>query len=232
VDREIGDRLYLGRKLSNVGQMMAELGDADTALEFIERAEEVYDVVADEGGRADNLCAQAEVLLEFREDLDGATHNLDRAQQHAGRIGELYDLARERIVRATLEASRGDHAMAEACAREAIEIASSAGIAVYEVLARAYLVEALARLGRKEEAGEMAIMVKQELRHGMIERAERVYLALARALELMGRGEEAAEAFGEAFSMVEKRLAQIRDPRLRGLYMETPTVQAIRAVFA
>src|SRR6185295_13432302 len=55
LDRELGDRFDLGKKLSNIGQLYAELGDAVRAESFLERAVEVQEKLDDRADRADAL---------------------------------------------------------------------------------------------------------------------------------------------------------------------------------
>ena len=212
VDREIGDRMHLGRKLSNVGQLNAELGEVERALEFLERADEVLSVIQDDGGRADALSAMAELLLEALGDEDKASEKLDHARRIAERTEDRYDMARERIVRAALERVTGRLPQAEEAAREATEIAQGAGIIVYQLQAQACLAEILAMQGKSQEA----------------RRGERVHLALAHALEHLSAEDEARLAYADAYHVVELRLSQIRSPSIREHYMATPVVRAIR----
>src|SRR5690606_7313185 len=98
---------------SNVGQMYADLGDVPRALEFLRRALDVFESLDDLAGRADALSAMAELLVEQVGDLEAAQTALDDARRIAERLGDPYDLAHERIVRASLQAARGDHEGAE-----------------------------------------------------------------------------------------------------------------------
>jgi len=230
VDREIGDRMHLGRKLSNVGQLNAELGEVEIALEFLERADEVMNVIFDDAGRADALSATAELVLETLEDPDLAAEKLDHARRIAERTEDRYDQARERIVRASLEVVMGRLEQAEEAARQAVEIAEGAGIIVYQLLAQARLAEILANRGKAEEARAAIESVRAVVgARGQIERGERVHLALARAFESLSAGDEARLAYAEAYQVVELRLSQIRSPEVRERYLDTPVVKAIRS---
>ena len=230
IDRETGDRMHLGRKLSNVGQLYAELGDNDRALAFLERSLVVFETVDDEGGRADALSAMAEILLEHAGNQDAAAERLDNARRLAERTGDRYDLARERIVRVALESAAGRLDRAEQYAREAVDVAEAAGIVGYALLGKAYLGELLARVGRADEARGVVFEVREGVRsRGVVERAERVHLAIARAYALLGEEEAARAAYADAYEVVESRLAHIREPALRARYVATPTVKAIRS---
>src|SRR5690606_30479419 len=86
LDREAGDRLHLGRKVSNVGQLYAELGDADNGLAFLRRALDVFEVLDDQAGHTDTLCAMGELLAEQVGDLEAAASALSQARTIAERI--------------------------------------------------------------------------------------------------------------------------------------------------
>jgi hypothetical protein len=109
-------------------------------------------------------------------------------------------------------------------------MAEAAGVLGYALLGKAYLAEMLARLGRADEARAVAEDVRAGVRsRGVVERAERVHLAVARAYALLGETEVARAAYADAYAVVEARLSQIREPGLRARYIATPTVQAIRS---
>ncbi len=229
VDREIGDRMHLGRKLSNVGQLNAELGEVEIALAFLERADQVLSVIHDDSARADALAATAELVLEVLGDADQAAEKLDHARRIAERTGDRYDQARERIVRAALEVATDRLEQAEEAAREAVEISRSANILLYQLLAQARLAEILAIRGKDEEAkAAVEVARKSALARGPIERGERVHLAIARTFEALSIESDARSAYADAYKVVELRLSQIRSPRIRERYLQTPVVKAIR----
>src|SRR5262249_33961431 len=119
LDREAGDRIYVGRKASNVGQLYAELGDTARAVEFMERALVVFEQIDDPPARADTLAALAEVRLEQEGDEVRAEAALDEAELVASRLGDRSDLAHTRLVRAELERSRGRLDLAATLAKDA-----------------------------------------------------------------------------------------------------------------
>ena len=230
LDREAGDRMHLGRKTSNIGQMYADLGDVTRAKEFLQRALDVFESLDDLAGRGDTLAAMAELLVEQVGDLPAAASALDSARTIAERLGDPYDLAHERMVRAALHAAQGDHAASEQAARSAVAHARTAAAAGYELLACAMRAKALAQLGRTDEAREIARDVQSGVRmRGVVERAQRVHLELADALALAGDADGALRARADALAIVETQLTQIRDPQLRERYLATRLVQSIRA---
>ncbi|MDH5491585.1 MAG: protein kinase [Myxococcales bacterium] len=231
IDSQIGDRLRLGRKLSNVGQLYSALGDLDTATAFVRRALDVFEVADDGAARADALSAMAEILLERGSDLDAVQTHLDGARRVAERLGDGYMLARERIVRCQLERARGDAGAAARAAREGVTLARRDGVAGYELHALALLSELALELGEEGEAGLAADELSARLQAGAsVERSERLYLTLARTFVRLDRPQEAQAALEAARQVVEHRGAGIRTAKLRERYLETAEVRAIRAL--
>jgi tetratricopeptide (TPR) repeat protein len=231
LDLEIGDRFLLGRKLSNVGQLYWELGDAERALAFLGRSLDVFKAVDDQGARADARTAMAEALLEGRGDAESASRELDRARELAVRTGDLYDLARERIARASLEALAGQLDRSAALAREAVDYAREGGLVAHELQGMCRLAESLAVQGNRDEALDLARRARAELRaHGSerIERAERVHAAVARTLAALGERDEAQAARLEASAFVETRVRRIRDEALKRSYLARDVVREVQ----
>jgi tetratricopeptide (TPR) repeat protein len=229
LDREAGDRIHVGRKVSNVGQIYSELGDTARARELLERALYVFDRADDAGGRADTLSALAELLIEQVGDLDAAAQRLDEARRVAERLDDAYDLAHERIVRAEWHASRGDLEAAEATAKEGVTHARAAATLAYELLAAAVQAQCLAKLGRGDEAIRLARGVIADVTtRGSIERAERILAKSAQALFDAGEVTQAREAAGKAREVLDARLHRVRDEGLRQRYQETPVARMVR----
>ncbi len=227
-DREIDDRYHLGIKLSNLGQLYGEIGDADRSLDFLGRALDVFDAVDDPTGRCDALSAVAEQLIEARQDVDAAALRLDEARRGAERTGVHEDLARERIVRVALEAAQGRLDRARSCAREAVDAAAQGGLVALELEGLACLADVTSRMGDLHEARDLARRVRERVRTETGLRMERIHLAAARALARAGEQAEAQEARNDAATIVDGRLAQIRNPTLRKRYLAMPLVRAIR----
>ncbi len=228
LDRAAGDRIYIGRKCSNIGQMYAELGDTDRALELMTRALAVFERADDPPGRTDTLSAIAEVTLERAFDLPSVRRALDDAFRIASRLGDPCDIAHERIVRAALHLKVGDHTDAVRVAREAVAHARAAGTLGYELQGRALTAVALAHLGETGEAIEIVAEVERLTSSGSIERGERVLSLLSSAARLSGDDERAERLTARAREIVEARLSEIRDPQLRERYLEIPIVRTIR----
>jgi serine/threonine protein kinase/tetratricopeptide (TPR) repeat protein len=229
LDRAVGDRIHLARKVSNVGQLYAELGATGRALEFLEHALWIFERSDDQPGRTDALAALAELRIEQRPgELDLAEQHLDDAERIAARLADRSDLAHARLVRAGLLSARGRPEEAEAKAREAVLDARAAGMVGYEVQADAQLVQALSAR-EAPELLEAAERLEATLRtHPAAERGERGLLALGRAFDQLGLPTRAERALAEAKRLVEQRLGDIDDPELRASYQEHPLVRALR----
>jgi serine/threonine protein kinase/predicted ATPase len=228
LDRAAGDRIYVGRKCSNVGQMHAELGDTERALELIHRALEVFDRADDLPARTDTLSALGEILFEQKGDVEGAKRALDEAQRIATRLNDPNDMAHERVVRAELHRWLGDHPEAARAADEATQLARAAGTAGYELLGRALHALSLAELGRRDEARAQLDEAERATRSGPIERGERVLGALARTARLLGDRDRAERLSSAADAIVSNRATSLRDPLLRERYLASPVVRAVR----
>ncbi len=228
LDRLTGDRLRLGRKLSNVGQLYAVLGDRERATEFVQRALDVFEVVDDGPGRCDALAAMAEMLLEGHK-LPLARRELDSARRVAVKLGTRYELSRERVVRSELELLAGDAELAEKMAREAAELAHQDGVLPHEVAARTALAEALIARGEMAEAVQTARDTRALIAHAEVERRERIELRLSRVFMRAGEQAEATACLTAGAEVVAARAARIRDPELRERYLNTPDVSAIAA---
>ncbi len=230
-DRQTGDRIHIGRKVSNIGQIYAELGDAARAREHMERALHVFDRADDPGSRTDTLSALAELAIEQTNDLAHAAELLDRARRIAEHLDDPYDLAHERIVRTELLHARGEIERAERVAAEGVEHARAAATLAYELLAAALRARCLAAGGRREEAVQLATRVLAEVGvHGSIERVERVLAHAAQALFDAGEPSMARDAAQKAREVLDQRLVRVRDEALRVRYLETPVARIVRAL--
>ncbi len=228
LDRETGNRFHLANKLSNIGQLYSDLGDTQRAIAFLHRSLEVFDELDDKTGLADALSALAEVLLEQAADTESAVLTLDRARFVAESTEDHYDLARERIVRARIEALRGRVDEALSCLLEAVTEARSAGMMGYELLALARRAELLAQVGRIDEAQEIALDVLVRVRSTVrMERLESVYLSLSRVFESAGDPRTSEQALEQARAIAQAHLEQIRDPRYRASFLETHGMQSL-----
>ncbi len=229
IDRETGDRLRLGRKLSNVGQLYDALGDGKRGLSFLQRALDVFEAVDDRAGRCDALAAIAEVMLDEGADPESARVPLDQARRIADRLGTNYELARERIVRAQLERVAGNLEEAERAARAAVQAARGDSLAGYEVHALTQLAVALVARGQRERARELAEEARRKLAEVDVERTEKVHFVLAGVLRELGEEAAAQDLFRAARAVIEQKAARIRSDAMRRRYLESGEARAVRA---
>lgn len=225
LDREAGDQLRLGRKLSNVGQLYAELGAGDIALGYLERALQLFEVVPDASGECDARAALADTLLEFMSDTEGALVHIKRARELAEQLDSQVDLARERTVRARLERRLGHLDRAEEAAREAVALATACGAVGQRFLAQAAHARVLALMEQDADAFRIVRALQNELpSSGLLERAELVHALVAETLEDLGRTDDALNVRKAGRAMIQERTERIRDPEIRARYRGCRTV--------
>jgi len=220
LDRQTGDRLRLGRKLSNVGQLYDALGDADRGLGFVRRSLDVFEVIDDRTGRCDALSSLADMLLDAGSDEAAVQVPLDQSRRIAERLRSSYDLARERIARARLERRVGNLDAARVAAEEGVDTARNAGLVSYEIHARAQLAAALGALGRVEEARSVARETWEKMGDGReVEQAERVFQLLATVFDELEELELAEQSQSAAEAVIQRKAKAIRNPELRRRYL-------------
>lgn len=217
IDRQTGDRLRLGRKLSNIGQLYDTLGDTKQGLAFVQRALDVFEGVDDRAGRCDALSAIAEMMLESGRAPQDAAVPLDQARRIANRLGSHYEIARERIVRAQLEEHAGNQEAAKAAAEDALVSAMAEDLVFYELHARA-------RLASLEEDAdkvkEHADLILTRLDEGVsVEHVDRLYQLLAKALRSIGDEARAAECDAASRKAINQQAAQIGTDVIRSRFL-------------
>lgn len=217
IDRQTGDRLRLGRKLSNIGQLYDTLGDTKQGLAFVQRALDVFEGVDDRAGRCDALSAIAEMMLESGRAPQDAAVPLDQARRIANRLGSHYEIARERIVRAQLEERAGNRDAAREAAEHGLKSALAEDLAFYELHARA-------RLASLEEdpakVKEHADVVLTRLGEGVsVEHVDRLYVLLAKGLRGVGDEPRAAECDSASRAAIERQAAQIGTDAIRDRFL-------------
>lgn len=228
IDRETGDRLRLGRKLSNVGQLYDALGDTRRGLSFVKRALDVFEAVDDKAGRCDAYAAEAEMMLDEGAPPASAALPLDQARRIAERLSSNYEIARERIVRARLERLGGDAERAKTAAREALDAARAERLVSYEVHALTELAAAHALAGDRVDALLRAKEARERLAGIDVERPEKVYRLLAELFAGLGEGGDAQALFDQARDLLDAKASSIRSDAMRARFLESRDVRAIR----
>ncbi len=135
--------------------------------------------------------------------------------------GDLRYLAGSLAYRARMHVARGDARLAEADAREAVQIA--ARVAAVEPLAWGALAEALLLAHEPDEALAAAEDARRAMDWaGPGESHEAlVWLAAARALETLGRREEARREIAAACAGIRARARRIRSPSWRARFLRS-----------
>ena len=137
--------------------------------------------------------------------------------------------AHHTYVRQAIHRQAGELEEAEVCCREGWDIAREAGIVSQGLQAQADLSNILVDLERDDEAKEIATEALEGLEsHEVVERVERVYLALARTFDRLQEQEKSAICIEVASGLVEARLKRIRDPEMRAFYEQTRAVRTLR----
>ena len=229
LDREIGDRFHLGLKVSNLGQIYAELGDSRESFDFLCWSLEIFGRTDDPSGKVDALCALAELLLESAE-LERAEGYLDEALQLAEQTGTHEDRGRERLTRARHAHAEGKTERALKLALEALDHSTEGIDAGLRLEIHALLAE-LQALARQHEAASASL---RALDSGWIpamayrrERVLRSALASARHL-----GDAAAWS---RYRRLSKKLAvegmrKLRGEQFRHTFARSPAVRLCRSL--
>jgi tetratricopeptide (TPR) repeat protein len=226
LDLSIGGRFQIAKTLTNIGQCYARLGDMPRALAYLKRARDAHERYGDQDGRTDTLLVSAEILT-WSGDLDGAATFLGDARALTAVTGNAYDSTHEMVTRAMWLRARGDVRAAAELAGQARPLAQTRGLHSYNLFAHAIEAEARAALGEHASASLLA-----QTAIGMVEAAEGSEFALevrtlcARALETVD-DLLAPEAYARAKAYARRILQNIRDPRLRALFLRRPEVERL-----
>ncbi len=226
LDLSVGGRFQIAKTLTNIGFSYARLGDVPRALAYLKRARDAHERYGDQDGRTDTLLVSAQILVEAG-DLDGAATFLGDARALLTVTGNAYDATHEVLVRALLARARGDAKGAAELAAQVRPIAQTRGLASFHLYATAVEAEARAAVG---ELAQASLLAHTAL--GLVEATEGSEFALevrtrcAEALEMAG-DVLAAEAHSRAKAYARKVLANVRDARLRALFVARAEVRAL-----
>jgi len=225
IDLAISGRFQIAKTLSNVGQAYARLGETERGLSYLKRAREAHERYADQDSRADTLLCSAEVLLEHGSIPEAATLCGDAGALVAV-TGSAYDTVHERIVRALV--ARAEHQPADAIhyAQAARKLAEPQGLLSYHIYATA--IEAAARVDAREHHTGV-LLARTAL--GAIESTSCEYGIEVRSLctDALRRASPLGlrDALFRASAHVRAVAANVRDPRLRELFLRRAVVARI-----
>jgi serine/threonine protein kinase/tetratricopeptide (TPR) repeat protein len=226
LDLSIGGRFQIAKTLTNIGLSYARLGDLPRALAYLKRARDAHERYGDQDGRTDTLLVSAEVLIQAG-DLDGAATFAGDARALLAVTGNAYDGTHEAVVRALLLRARGDARGAAEVAAQARPVAQTRGLASFHLYATAIEADARAAIG---ELAHASLLAQTGL--GLVEASEGSEFALevrtlcAKALEVAS-DLLATEAYARARAYARRVLANVREARLRTLFLARPEVRVL-----
>ncbi len=225
LDLSIGSRFQIAKTLTNIGTAYARLGDLPRSLAYLRRAREAHGRYGDQDSLADTLLVSAEVILASG-DIDAAHGLCTEAAALSTVTRNGYDAVHEKIVRALIARAHNDPASAVSCALEARQEAEGQALSSFHLYATA--IESLCHV----EAGEAhtgVLLASTVL--GVVDVVPSEYGIEARSLacEALSRAgaPNAREACMRAAQYVQHRGDRIRDPRLRSLFFQRPTVRGL-----
>lgn len=225
IDLAISGRFQIAKTLSNVGQAYARLGEVERGLSYLKRAREAHERYADQDSRADTLLCSAEVLLEHGSIPEAATLCGDAGALVAV-TGSAYDTVHERIVRALVARAENHAVDAIHFAQAARKLAEPQGLLSYHIYATA--IEAAARVDAQEHHTGV-LLARTAL--GAIESTSCEYGIEVRSLctDALRRASPLGlrDALFRASAHVRAVAANVRDPRLRELFLRRPVVARI-----
>ncbi len=222
LDCDVGDLLNLGVKLSTVGQLYFELRDSTNALQYLQRALDVFAACNEYTGRCRALSSMAEFQLESRHDPERATTYLDEARRIALWNNDCYDLARERLVRAQLEMTLRRYKEADASAREAIEHAANAKLDEVEMMAVALQSAAQAELGFSELAVANLTRLRRRIEAGnRSPRSEKLFWVAGQVYRRLQQPADAEKMLHRAQSMLELKSSRIQTASVRTRFLSS-----------
>lgn len=221
IDRDLGETLHAGRKLSNIGQLYAILGDLALATQFLERAVVTAERTADPEAVPDALCALAELMLDRGAPPKSVLVHLDRAKKALDKVDNPYHQARERMVRADA-LRRIEPAQAVRVAQAAARLGESSSTG-YRLMSLAVLARCQVETGTMEAARENVERVLDELEQDQardaVEREDRLLAVLVIAARSMDE-----ELFTRAMRVfartLQRQLSVLRSPVFRRTYLE------------
>ncbi len=229
IDQALGDRSGIALKLGNIGQAYADLGDVERAESYLAKALKLGEQTGDPSSMADAAISWGQAKL-AKGDAAGALELLERGRELATENRERFQEIRglEYIALAHLEGGHPEWSLD--LARSATELARKMPMIVGIIYGLAIAGRALSRLGRHQEAvaatTEAVALQDQQPRP---EGAEHVLYWHACVLGAAGQTAAAQATFARADKEIEVKLARLRDPDLRAIYLASKTPRAVRA---
>ncbi len=222
IDIEIGGRFQIAKTLTTIGRAYSRVGDNGRALAYLKRAREAHERYGDQNYRAATLLASAEALIEIG-DLDAAHVFTADAAALNSVTNKGYDFVHERVVRARIARRQGNFTGAIRYAQEARKAAQAQDLISFGLYA--LVVEAVARVESEPQvAAELASSALEQIESLQgSEFGTAVRISCYEALAAVGS--PLAEGARElTVAHIQRVSGNIRDPRLRGLFLARPSV--------
>ena len=226
IDLAVGGRFQIAKTLSTIGECYVALGDYERGLAYMRRSREAHERYGEQDSRADTLLSLAEILFECGEVAQAETLVGDAGALTAV-TGSAYDSVHEKILRAVLARSAGDHGKAVMHSFDARQSAEAQAYVAFHFYAMA--IEASARVDMGEQHTGIllattamgAIETLQGSEYGLFTRQ-----LCCEALRRAG-SPQAEEMRARASDHVRRLLSYIRDPILKGLFLRRRVVRDI-----
>ncbi len=229
IDNEVRDVSARGRKLAALGSIRVEIGDFPTAYKNLTEARVICRENRERIGEIEADLGLAEYML-----LTGEWQRARRILEGVGRRDLVAHnrllLVRHRRLASQVLLANGSPAAARRLAEEATRIAMEAGMngeAVHGGARQGFILAELGLIGEALVTTRRATDLLTNLRR--VRRAEEVWWLQALTLHRAGNAYRAEKALAEARKEVERKRANIVDPRLVALYDKHPLVLFIQA---
>jgi tetratricopeptide (TPR) repeat protein len=227
IDQEIGNRVALGAKLASVGQACLDLGDFERAERYLRKAIEIHAALGERSTSAGALITLGQLYLRRGEPAQGRVE-LDRGLAIALESSDRYQEIRALVYLALAHLSwRGSEEAALEMARRATRLAQAARIPQGQAWGLAVEGQALAALGRTQEAIEQSREAVRLLDSGPhFQDREQILHFHARVLARAGDA-EAPAVLSRAWEEVQAKARRIRNRELRERFLATPPASEI-----
>jgi CHAT domain-containing protein/Tfp pilus assembly protein PilF len=217
---ESGMKRELVEAREYLADVYLRLGSLRASRHELERARTLAESIRYKRGTVASLSLMGDLALRTRE-YDEALKQYMRAYDAAQRLGDQAQMAHLLIQLGRVQNAKGEYTAAEVQFRDGLERSRQQGIKSYEAGALLGLAEVLRR---QDQAGQSLPLYQQGIEIstgiGNLELSWRLLHGQGRALEALGRSEEAIAAYRTAVEEIESVRAGIREEPFRAGFME------------
>jgi CHAT domain-containing protein/Tfp pilus assembly protein PilF len=218
--KESGMKRELVEAREYLADLYLRLGSLRSSRRELQRARTIAESIGYKRGTVASLSLMGDLALRTRE-YDEALKQYISAYDAAQRLGDQAQMAHLLIQLGQVQNARGESAAAEVQFRNGLEHSRQHGIKSYEAGALLGLAEVLRRQG---QAGESLPLYQQGIAVstgiGNPELNWRLFHGQGRALEALGKSEQAITAYRTAVEEIESVRAGIREDPFRAGFME------------